>query len=1068
MAEEKKDAFTFSDKIKNSKPAFNPFSKRVSSKVGSNGKPKKTLFERTRRDAPFFIAALAALLMLPFLYKYSGSVAEGVAIITPGVANAEFDPERFDYDPTTDESYSEVSQLTGRDPLSLIKGWGSSSEVSDEARYDADYDRDGFADYSGRNSSSNHTKTVKTTRRRAPKTTRAAFKRTATKVNPIRGASIKVHSGGGPGSRFGGANLRNAARKDSSAPVRNSTKPVSLQPLRAAGAPSRSYYGQGSLAQARRSNTALSKPNAEQALKDALFKPIENGRLGGLADGFMPGGAGGGKLEHNFSANPQTPWWWDMMKNRAQKEWEWRFGLFRDPLKKAIEAGLTNLLNCAFWGTDDGDMGNFFATSPTEGSPAGCKVFGHVYTSAEELKKAHPEVSIGAGEDLQKWCDLQAEKKDGDYKVSWEKGEAPSSGAGFFKTRLNCMGGLGAGFRGAGSGYIKADPCDTENSEKHMIGFKTSSRVANWGTYHVVFAKNKNGLCTITNKAVSVAGRKDNDGEQVARRHGKKQGHEDERVEDKNKHLSYNNNGYGDISNPYTEDDERNLCVVYVARGLTFDYWDYVYEMDALAKRKQIKLEDIETVKVRGYVTRYRLGNMFNHNWFTGLPIMKRMPMSVPEFFHDYVRQDRGVWSRKYYDYADCPFRETPPVTPDPIQPRNEEKPDTPKPPTPPTPPADPEVQYTRLANSLNEIPAVFTCRDVMPKGYTALAGFAASIAHKGPQERQIEYRANDKTQLLAEGCVAYFSAKCLPVQGVNGNTDDNLQLCSAEAKKFVDTVVAKYNEKAKKEEKPEILYNATCPTIANLVDAMHIAQSLGMHEMPKAATCQLGKMMGRIFKDETVKSKYKDADRNPYDNVFGAFATYIEKDSAYFPAPKAMDAPRDTGGPGLNPRFPPEMAKKDWMTTSPEYAWIYGNYVFYPAKGRAADMISPTFLKDVQGRISGDPYPLKELSLLRNGDFKQANSNQNIWGNRHAYWDKYSRIYAENGCDSVYGSALMSIAETERYLHNVCQVQNGTNMGFKKPRSEPNSYVPGGSKVKGDGSNQQDPNCVGGVCTPQ
>ena len=65
MSENKKDSFTFSDKIKNSKPAFNPFSKRVSSKIGSNGKPKKTLFERTKRDAPFFVAATAALLMLP-------------------------------------------------------------------------------------------------------------------------------------------------------------------------------------------------------------------------------------------------------------------------------------------------------------------------------------------------------------------------------------------------------------------------------------------------------------------------------------------------------------------------------------------------------------------------------------------------------------------------------------------------------------------------------------------------------------------------------------------------------------------------------------------------------------------------------------------------------------------------------------------------------------------------------------------------------------------------------------------------------------------------------------------
>ena len=99
MAENKKDSFTFSDKIKNSKPAFNPFSKRVPSKIGSNGKPKKTLFERTRRDAPFFVAAAAALLMLPFLYKYSGSVNEGV-IIPPGSEDSVFDPARFGFEPS--------------------------------------------------------------------------------------------------------------------------------------------------------------------------------------------------------------------------------------------------------------------------------------------------------------------------------------------------------------------------------------------------------------------------------------------------------------------------------------------------------------------------------------------------------------------------------------------------------------------------------------------------------------------------------------------------------------------------------------------------------------------------------------------------------------------------------------------------------------------------------------------------------------------------------------------------------------------------------------------------------
>ena len=56
-----KDSFTFSDKIKNSKPmGSKSFANRVSSKIGSDGKPRQTLFERTRRDAPFFIAASSA------------------------------------------------------------------------------------------------------------------------------------------------------------------------------------------------------------------------------------------------------------------------------------------------------------------------------------------------------------------------------------------------------------------------------------------------------------------------------------------------------------------------------------------------------------------------------------------------------------------------------------------------------------------------------------------------------------------------------------------------------------------------------------------------------------------------------------------------------------------------------------------------------------------------------------------------------------------------------------------------------------------------------------------------
>ena len=97
--EKKKENFTFSDKIKDSKKAVSKsFANRVSSKIGRDGKPRQTIFERTKRDAPFLIAALVALLLLPFLYKYSGSVNEE-AMITPSSSETVFDPERYAFAP---------------------------------------------------------------------------------------------------------------------------------------------------------------------------------------------------------------------------------------------------------------------------------------------------------------------------------------------------------------------------------------------------------------------------------------------------------------------------------------------------------------------------------------------------------------------------------------------------------------------------------------------------------------------------------------------------------------------------------------------------------------------------------------------------------------------------------------------------------------------------------------------------------------------------------------------------------------------------------------------------------
>ena len=143
--EKKKENFTFSDKIKDSKQtASKSFAKRFSSKIGSDGKPRQTLFERTKRDAPFFIAALVALLLLPFLYKYSGQVNEDASMVTPGYEDAILNPDRSGFDFTGDAE-GQISQLAGRDSMDLIVGFGKKKDEESDESLDELY-RSGLSD----------------------------------------------------------------------------------------------------------------------------------------------------------------------------------------------------------------------------------------------------------------------------------------------------------------------------------------------------------------------------------------------------------------------------------------------------------------------------------------------------------------------------------------------------------------------------------------------------------------------------------------------------------------------------------------------------------------------------------------------------------------------------------------------------------------------------------------------------------------------------------------------------------------------------------------------------------
>lgn len=486
--QEKKDSFTFSDKIKNSKqPGSKSFANRISSKVGSDGKPKRTLFERTKRDAPFIIAAIIALLLLPFLYKYSGQVSEE-PIVAPSVEDNVFDPDRYGFDTVAGDPEGQIAQLSGRDPLSLIKGFGG---VEEPETYDSlgDFDRSGLSDnrsYSDTTEERNTTNIYKT---RAPQQTRAAIKRTPTKIGKLSSAGLTGRGGGKLGVGMWGGGLKSAAKRVKSETPQNSPKPVSLQPLTSAGKPSRSYFGQGAAEQARRSKDAMSKANAMQALADAQFRPIEPGKIGGIAGGDLGGpGGGNGNLERSFAFNGKEPWWWDMMKRRSQMEWEKKFNHVWGWIDFGVELAkkfLDPFVSCLITGTDDWSMGNMFGAVAGSGDENECGGL-----TEKQWEAQHPDVPFGRDA-----CrEFYQYKIKPDIKDPWSSGNKAGVDLGFFGQRWDCLSnGLYAGRYGAGqpglSEISSGGECAGLNTT-HNYEVRPEGKALKWNTYHYIVARN--------------------------------------------------------------------------------------------------------------------------------------------------------------------------------------------------------------------------------------------------------------------------------------------------------------------------------------------------------------------------------------------------------------------------------------------------------------------------------------------------------------------------------------------------------------------------------------------------
>lgn len=601
MAENKKDSFTFSDKIKNSKPAFNPFSKRISSKIGNNGKPKKTLFERTRRDAPFFVAAAAALLMLPFLYKYSGSVEDGT-IITPG-ADSVFEPERSGFDPSLEDPSAQIAQLSVRDPLSLIKGWGEPEEAPSVGSFDRDGMDDTYTPPARSYRPQNNY------RQQAPAQTRASFNRQApapTKVNKLGSSGLNFRGGGGGFGRFGGANLKTAAKTSSAPAPKQGVKPVSLQPLRAAGNPSRSYFGQGSAAQARASRDAMGKANALQALSDAMYDPLKANHhpFGGLGSGDAFGMGGAGKWDPHSEYKGITPWWWDLMKKRDQMEWELWFNLKKKALESLVDMGLKfadGFLSCLMTATDDWSMGSMFGYKAGSGDPDECIDY-TAETWPEALKTKYGPFSKAACRAFA----LESGQKDKD--AWWSDGDYKDSSRGFFGARAECLGGIGWGMGKFGNPDLKeANNCARFNPGlwNYSAEFTGKASRNSWEKYFYIVARNyvpslkKDGydkkaylLCNHTDKGATTFGGKSSSGvgfalvestETVKTTGDRFRGQYRNKRSDRRKwSKATGGNLYKDYANEgITQEEEDSACVIYVEKtkhGI-FNYLDFLKEM---------------------------------------------------------------------------------------------------------------------------------------------------------------------------------------------------------------------------------------------------------------------------------------------------------------------------------------------------------------------------------------------------------------------------------------------------------------------------------------------------------
>lgn len=601
----KKDSFTFSDKIKNSKPAGSKsFANRVFSKIGKDGKPRQTLYERTRRDAPFFVAAVIALLLLPFLYKYSGSVSDENER-TPITGDMLQDPDSRDgYYSFVDPGNSTLAPYPGNDTaLLLVKPYAGedSGAITEEeiptVNVARSEERDAYASKEATKKASKlrdkETNILNEYRTRAAATTRKAIKRNPTAIGKLGSANMRRPGGSKLGVNMWGGGLKGAANKVKPNGPTEGPKPVSLQPLTAAGKPSRSSFGQGHLAAAQKSKDAMSKGNPLEALRDAQVRALDNHHVGGMdfdRNPFGPGG--GGQLKHDFNYNAKEPWWWDMMKTRMQTQWQKMFDYkwgWIDWGTDLLRHWLGGFLNCLVTGNEDGDMGTMFGSGGGNSTkdPTCCGIEIAKLTvqgkSFELYKKEDPNLTE------KRFCDyIKSDMKLGGKSCSggYKAGRSYSTaGTGWWDTRKSCFGIAGKG--AAAINFDESEVCNLFNNTNGRHFFVNPEGMArDWNTYIYVIARNEippslkaavkgkitgleeGLLCVRSRYALSSSGGRTNHGTGVYddRDAAKKD------VQGVNAGARRKAQDRDQWEANYDRDDIMDSCVIAVSHGTEFDY----------------------------------------------------------------------------------------------------------------------------------------------------------------------------------------------------------------------------------------------------------------------------------------------------------------------------------------------------------------------------------------------------------------------------------------------------------------------------------------------------------------